>query len=306
MNTVRIGTRDSPLAVWQANQIKSFLDQKGKKNEIVFVKTKGDIDLASPLHTLGSVGVFTKALDDALLNDQIDVAVHSCKDYPTLPVHDLKIAAYLKRGNNSDLLISKNPLDQQTLESEKCIIATGSIRRKSQWKNKYPHHSIENLRGNVNTRLRKIKEENWHGGIMAEAGLERLKIYPEHFFKLDWMLPAPAQGVVINVVRSKDEELAKLLLELNHKETMITSIIERSFLRKLEGGCSAPIGALAKVSGDEIIFEGILLNIEGSKKCEIEKKQKIDSNWMNFGNIYAEEIISSGGEEILKEIRNGE
>jgi hydroxymethylbilane synthase len=210
-NSLKIGTRESQLAVWQATLVKDLLIRQGIESELIFIKSEGDIDLKTPLYEMGVQGIFTKTLDAALLNKKIDIAVHSMKDVPTQLADGIAQAAVLKRGNYRDIFIVNN--EQLTVNDKKPIseilnspsgeggftIATSSIRRKAQWLHRYPNHTIENLRGNVNTRLKKLAESNWHGAIFAAAGLERINLRPKNAIELEWMLPAPAQGAIIIV-----------------------------------------------------------------------------------------------------------
>ncbi len=179
MGKIRIGTRESQLALWQATQVKGLLSEYHFESELIFIKSEGDIDLVTPLYEIGVQGIFTRSLDTALLNNKIDIAVHSLKDVPTQLPEGISQAAVLKRGPVNDLLVFKN---EQAQERYSCLpihhsqltIATSSIRRKAQWLNKYPNHVIHNLRGNINTRLKKLQEEDWDAAIFAQAGLERI------------------------------------------------------------------------------------------------------------------------------------
>src|ERR1700761_4102999 len=176
---IRIGTRESQLAVWQANQVKDLLEEQGFGAELVFIKSEGDIDLKTPLYEMGVQGIFTRSLDSALLAHTIDIAVHSMKDVPTQMAMGLSQAAVLKRGPVHDLLVYKGDGDFLTRKDTPANIATSSIRRKAQWLHKYPRHLIYDIRGNVNTRLKKLAEERWDGAIFAQAGLERIQLRPE-------------------------------------------------------------------------------------------------------------------------------
>ena len=297
--TIRIGTRDSELALWQAHHVEKKLNDLGYKTQIIAVKSQGDIILDKPLYELGITGIFTKTLDVAMINGQIDIAVHSMKDVPTaLPIGIVQ-AAVLQRADEKDILVYNNNLD--FLEAEG-IIATGSLRRQALWLNKYPNHKVEDLRGNVNTRLQKLKENNWNGAVFAAAGLERINIKPSNFVNLDWMIPAPAQGAMVVHAMLKDEFCKEAIAELNNLETDICTYIERQFLKTLEGGCTAPIGALAKFWEDEILFKGILLSIDGKQKIEIERTVPIQE-WKKLGYHLAQEILNNGGAELMKNIK---
>ena len=297
--TIKIGTRDSELALWQAHTVQKKINDLGYKTEIVAVKSQGDIILDKPLYELGITGIFTKTLDIAMLNGTIDIAVHSMKDVPTALPHGIVQAAVLERANFLDLLIHKGSLD---FLSQDGVIATGSLRRKAQWLNKYPSHQVVDLRGNVNTRMQKLQDNPWNGAIFAAAGLERINLKPENYLNLDWMIPAPAQGAMVVVAMENDSFCREVIGKLNHEATEICTKVERDFLRTLEGGCTAPIGALATIKGDQIELEGILLSIDGQTKIEI-KKQTTRSNYQNFGVLCAQEVLANGGIDLMQSIK---
>ncbi len=299
--TIRIGTRDSELALWQAHTVQKQLNDLGYKTEIIAVKSQGDIILDKPLYELGITGIFTKTLDIAMINGQVDIAVHSMKDVPTaLPIGIVQ-AAVLERANILDILVHKGNLD--FLESNGTI-ATGSLRRQAMWWNKYPNHNVVDLRGNVNTRMQKLQENDWNGAVFAAAGLERINLKPQNYINLDWMIPAPAQGAMVVVAMAEDEFTLDALSQLNHIETEICTYIERQFLKTLEGGCTAPIGAIAiyNEKEDTIDFNGVLLSIDGKQKLEIEKNVDI-SEWKKLGFNAAQEILNNGGIELMAEIK---
>jgi hydroxymethylbilane synthase len=300
---IRIGTRESQLAVWQATQVKELLAEQGIPTELVFIKSEGDIDLKTPLYEMGVQGIFTRSLDSALLNQRIDIAVHSMKDVPTQLPEGLQEAAVLKRGPVNDLLVYKKDMDFLGRKEYVAQIATSSIRRKAQWLHKYPAHQLHNLRGNVNTRLKKLETESWDAAIFAQAGLERIHLRPANSIVLDWMLPAPAQGAILIVCRQEDEAVAEACQALHHPDTALCTRIERDFLRTLLGGCSTPISALAEVEEDEIYFRGQLLSLDGSQKVEIEKILPLD-RVDGLGRAAAEELLEKGGKEIANSIRN--
>jgi hydroxymethylbilane synthase len=325
---LRIGTRDSELALWQANTVAKMLQDLGHQTEIVAVKSEGDIILDKPLYELGITGIFTKTLDIAMINRQIDIAVHSMKDVPTALPQGIMQAAVLERANTHDIFVFENEIDFETENT----IATGSLRRQAMWLNKYPNHKVVDLRGNVNTRLQKLKDNNWNGAIFAAAGLERLDFtkspttaQPEGngvivdtvknnkinlkspTFEglgeiLSWMTPAPAQGAMVVLAMQNDPFCIDALSELNHLETDICTYIERQFLKTLEGGCTAPIGALASFQDDEISFKGVLLSIDGKQKIEVEKTVPIQE-WKKLGYRLAQEILHNGGTEMMVAIK---
>ena len=266
--TIRIGTRDSELALWQAHTVEKKLNDLGYKTEIIAVKSQGDILLDKPLYELGITGIFTKTLDIAMINGQVDIAVHSMKDVPTaLPIGIVQ-AAVLERANVLDILVHKGNLDFLNAEG---TIATGSLRRQAQWLHKYPNHKMVDLRGNVNTRMQKLQESDWNGAVFAAAGLERINLKPKTFIDLDWMVPAPAQGAMVVVAMQNDDFCVEAVAKLNHNESEICTYIERQFLKVLEGGCTAPIGALAKIDNGEIHFIGNLFSIRWKRETRNRK-----------------------------------
>jgi hydroxymethylbilane synthase len=299
--TIRIGTRDSQLALYQANIVKSQLEHLGHKTELVAVKSTGDLQLNKPIYELGMTGVFTRTLDIAMLNNDIDIAVHSLKDVPTLLPKGIVQAAVIKRGNVRDTLVFKQ--NEEFLSSKDAVIATGSLRRRAQWLNRYPTHTIENLRGNVNSRLQKLESnEHWDGAIFAAAGLGRIDLRPENAINLNWMIPAPAQGAIMITALEEDEETRTVCAALNHEETEICTTIEREFLNKLEGGCTAPIGALAFIKEEEVHFEGVLLSPDGSKKIEVSRTEKLGEH-ENIAQFCADYIIERGGKRLMDNIK---
>jgi hydroxymethylbilane synthase len=299
--TIRIGTRDSELALWQAHTVEKKLNDLGYKTQIIAVKSQGDLLLDKPLYELGITGIFTKTLDIAMINGQVDIAVHSMKDVPTaLPIGIVQ-AAVLERANTLDILVHKGNLD---FLQEKGTIATGSLRRQAQWWNKYPNHSVVDLRGNVNTRMQKLQESDWNGAVFAAAGLERINLKPENYINLDWMIPAPAQGAMLVVAMANDDFTKEAVAQLNDIETEICTHIERQFLKTLEGGCTAPIGALAKYNEkeDAIEFRGVLFSIDGKEKIEIDKSVPVEQ-WKKLGYESAQEILQNGGTVLMKKIK---
>ena len=297
---IRIGTRDSQLALWQANKVRKELEELGYKTEVVPVKSTGDLVLDKPIYELGITGVFTKTLDVALLNKEIDVAVHSLKDVPTKLPEGIKQAAVLRRANYSDILVLKGT--EEFFGEENATIATGSIRRKAQWLNRYPTHKITGLRGNVNSRLEKLEENDWDGAIFAAAGLERLGLRPAGAINLSWMIPAPAQGAIMVASLEEDDFITDACEQINHKETEICTTIEREFLNLLEGGCSAPIGALAFIDEktEEINFKGLLLSRDGKKKISVNKTATVGRH-RYLAKDCADYIINKGGRELMLE-----
>jgi hydroxymethylbilane synthase len=301
---IRIGTRESQLAVWQAVHVQKLLAQQGFESELVYIKSEGDIDLQTPLYEMGVQGIFTRSLDIALLNNSIDIAVHSMKDVPTQLPKGIVQAAVLKRASYKDLFVYKGNIDFLQDFNTVALIATSSIRRKAQWLNRYPHHTLENLRGNVNTRLKKVAESNWNGAIFAAAGLERINLRPEQSIELDWMLPAPAQGAITIACKEGDDFSLEACQLLNDADTAVCTKVERDFLRALLGGCSTPISALAEINNNELIFKGNILSIDGKDKLAIEKRISIKDT-DELGTNAAHELLHNGGQKIADSIRNG-
>ena len=295
---IRIGTRDSELALWQANTVKRALENLGHAADLIPVKSEGDLNLDVPLYEMGITGIFTRALDVAMITGKVDIAVHSMKDVPTRLPKGIVQAAVLKRANPGDILLHKG-LD--FLDGEGTI-ATGSLRRKAQWLHRYPSHKVVDLRGNVNTRMKKLETNSWDGAIFAAAGLDRIDLKPEDHLELNWMIPAPAQGAMLVVAMEKDEYCRKALTALNHHNTAICVEVEREFLRILEGGCTAPIGALAVIEDDTLHFKGGLFGLNGEQKFEIEKTVPV-SEASGLGRKCAEEILNNGGAQLMKTIK---
>jgi len=296
---IRIGTRESALALWQAHTFQDLLNSKGFSNELIPIKSEGDLDLVQPLYEMGTVGIFTKTLDTALLNNRIDLAIHSMKDVPTLLPKGIQQAAVLERGPVKDVLVKKT--NASSLEIPQ-IIATGSLRRKAQWLSKFPNHNIVPLRGNIQTRLKKLKNEDWDGAIFAEAALVRLKTENENVNILDWMIPAPGQGALMIVCKSKDKALLNVIKQFNHLETALCTQIERDFLRTLEGGCTAPIGALAIVEGNNIQFQGGVFSLDGKRKFIID--ETFEKSTKLKGVKLANQLLKKGAVELLQELKS--
>ena len=302
---IRIGTRESQLALWQANKVRKELAELGYESEIFPIKSTGDIILDKPLYELGITGVFTKNLDIAMLNGDIDIAVHSLKDVPTVLPEGIVQGAVLKRANYNDILVLKDT--EEFFGQPNGVIATGSLRRKAMWLNRYPTHKVVDLRGNVNTRLQKLQDNDWNGAVFAAAGLERIGKRPKGAINLSWMIPAPAQGAIMVACLENDQYVKDACEQLNHYETQVCVGIEREFLNLLEGGCTAPIGALAYVDEktEEINFKGVLLKKDGSKKITVTKTAKMGRH-RYLAKDCADYVINRGGKEMMLADMEGE
>ena len=300
MRSVKIGTRNSPLALWQAREVARNLQNRNYKTDITPILSSGDKNLTQPLYSLGITGIFTRDLDTALLNHEVDIAVHSLKDIPTELPNNIKIIAVLQRDFPQDVLVRKK--DSATLEMKDLKIATSSLRRRAFWAKEFPETEFFDIRGNVQTRLQKLEDQNFDGTLFSLAAIARmgLNVNYEH---LSMMISAPAQGVVAVCCRSDDAEIQEILAPINHKETQICIEIERDFLNALEGGCTAPIGAFAEINEDnEVRFIGRLCSLDG-KNC-IETDEIFHWNGKeNFGKILAEKVLANGGKELMAEIK---
>ncbi|MCW5911149.1 MAG: hydroxymethylbilane synthase [Cyclobacteriaceae bacterium] len=296
---IRIATRTSPLALWQANAVCMQLQQVGNECRLVSITSTGDVDLVKPIYELGVQGVFTKELDTALLKNEADMAVHSLKDVPIVPAAGLSIAAVLKRASWKDVLLYKSTLPEN---KNNFTLATSSIRRKAQWLQRYPSHTLVNVRGNIGTRITKFLESDWDGMLMAEVALHRLDLSYVQAIPLDWMLPAPAQGAIGIVCRENDKHAKQILKNLNHETTYREVMAERQFLYALKGGCSAPISALVEITNDTLHFRGAVHSMDGSRDERVESEQHMD-DWQLTGSEAAHKILNTeNGSAILKEI----
>ena len=297
---IRIGTRNSPLAMWQAKEVEQKLQNLGYETSLVPVLSSGDKNLNQPLYSLGITGVFTKDLDIALLNNEIDIAVHSLKDVPTLLPKNIEISAVLERDFPQDVLVRKSSSKNKNLAELK--IATSSLRRRAFWLEQFPETEFFDIRGNVQTRLKKLEEGDFDATLFSLAGIKRMEMELDFEF-LDFMISAPSQGVVAIASRIDDVETRKILQKINHKETQICVEIERNFLRTLEGGCTAPIGAIAKFEDNKIYFKGKLNSLDGAKTLNLVKEFEY-SHSGNFGEKFAKIILEKGGKEMMEVIKS--
>ena len=300
MRSIKIGTRNSPLAMWQAREVARNLQNLNYTTDIVPVLATGDKNLNQPLYKLGITGIFTKDLDMALLNNEVDIAVHSLKDIPTELPENIQIIAVLERDYPQDVLVRKK--DAQNLELHDLKIATSSLRRRAFWSKEFPGTQFSDIRGNVQTRLNKLEELDFDATMFSLAAIERmgLNVDYEH---LPIMISAPAQGVVAVCSRRDDAEIKEIFKDINHKPTQICIEIERNFLNTLEGGCTAPIGAFAEINDkNEVRFIGRLCSLDG-KNC-IETDEIFEWNeHENFGKMLAQKVLENGGRELMNQIK---
>lgn len=298
---IRIGTRDSQLALWQATLVQQQLASLGQPSELVHIKSEGDIDLVTPLYAIGVQGVFTRTLDAALLSGRIDLAVHSMKDVPVQLAKGLSAAAILPRANFADLLVLGGDAGFLDDPDGVATIATSSLRRKAQWLHRYPYHHIENLRGNVNTRMAKVAASDWQGAIFAAAGLERIGLRPETAVELDWMLPAPAQGAILVACRTDDAVTRSFCAPLHDAVTAACVDAERAFLSALLGGCSTPIGALAEPIAGGIRFRGNVCALDGNQCLTVDRTVSVD-DLQSEARDAAEELLSAGAGRLIQKM----
>lgn len=291
---LKIGTRKSTLALWQAELVSEKLNAIGVKAELVEIESFGDKEQDIPIHKLGDKGVFTKALDDVLIKEEVDLAVHSLKDVPTVLLDDLELAAVLERGNPKDVLVK--PKEEKGDIHR--VIATGSIRRTAFWKNRFPRDEVVGLRGNVPTRIQKVDNSDWFGAVFAYAGLERIGFENRISEVLDWMIPAPSQGA-IGVVSRNDSKHRDIFDKLNHTDTRICVDIERAFLNELEAGCSSPVGAHAYIKNGILYFVGAVLALDGSRRMDIEREISVAEATPSKGHEWAKLLKEDGAVELL-------
>ncbi len=299
MKSIKIGTRSSALALWQAKEVAQKLENLNYHTEIVPIVSSGDKNITQPLYTMGITGVFTRDLDVALLNGEIDIAVHSLKDVPTQLPQDLELVAYLKRDFPQDVLVRKETSRHKELHELK--VATGSLRRRAFWLKNYPETEFSDMRGNIQTRLQKLQENDFDATILSLAGIERMKMDIEYEF-LPFMISAPSQGVVCVTGNKKNIEINEILKEINDKETQICVEMERNFLQTLEGGCTAPIGAFAEKIGNEIRFKGALVSLDGKESIYTDEDFELEEG-VNYGQKFAKIILKNGGEHIMQQIK---
>lgn len=296
---LRIGTRGSKLALAQANLVKDLLNRNGITAEIKIIKTSGDTFTDRPLHEVQGFGVFVREIDDSMLADQIDIAVHSMKDVPTERPPELTIAAVMKRDSPYDFLITREGIKLIDMPHG-AVIGTTSLRRRAQLKRFRDDLEIKELRGNIDTRLRKLREGQYDGIFLAEAGLERLnwdlpgdRLDPDHF------VPSANQGTVV-IVTKKDSEAEKAAMVLNDVQTGLETRIERIIIRILGGGCLVPIGAFAQKEGNQIHIRTEVLSVDGKRCVKIDEyinPSEYEKEAIRIGNALNEK----GGGELVKE-----
>jgi hydroxymethylbilane synthase len=308
-SNVRIGTRGSKLALWQAHYVKARLEKlfPGIDIDVQIIKTTGDKILDAPLAKIGDKGLFTKELETALLDGRIDLAVHSFKDVPTLISEGLTITAVLEREDPCDVFIANTKKAHRAFLNlpKNAIVATGSLRRKCQLLNARPDIRIVDIRGNLDSRIKKLDESDWDGIILANAGVTRLG-WAERITEIlpfEIILPAVGQGALAIEIRNDDKRIDNILHTLHHVPTASAVAAERALLRHLEGGCQIPVGAYGQIRGNTIQLVAIIGSLDGKRIVKGSRTgSHIDAE--KIGIELAKELLSRGGAEILAEIRS--
>ena len=294
----RIGTLSDELALWRANIVAKQLEHLEFKTEIINVDSLDNNKLDKPVFLKGRSNIFTRKLDTALFNDEIDIAVHNLSEVPIDLPEGIVQVAVLKRGNFNDVLVMKT--NEDFFANKTAIIGTDSLRCKSQWLYRYPNHKITEITGSINDQLQKLKEIDLDGAIFSMSGLKRINRSPKDPFKLGWMVPAPGQGTVMISALEKNTDIVNCCKELNDKETEICTTIEREFLHALEEDYSAPIGALATVKEEELKFRGAIFSPDGKNKIEFSKEVPVNHT-TDIAQFAAKFLLDRGAKKILRE-----
>ncbi|MEJ7554629.1 MAG: hydroxymethylbilane synthase [Aquificaceae bacterium] len=299
-NTLRIGTRKSKLALWQANYVKERLESKGYSVELVLITTTGDKILDAPLAKIGGKGLFVKEIEEALLRGDIDLAVHSLKDVPMVLPEGLILGAITEREEPFDVLISRDGRRLQELP-EGAKVGTSSLRRQVQIKRKRPDLRVETLRGNVDTRLRKLEEGLYDAIVLAYAGVKRMGFEERVSQVLEDFIPAVGQGSLAIEIRQEDKRVYEAIAFLDHRESRIRAECERAFLRELQGGCQVPIGAYAWLEGEKLKLKAFISDLEGKRFLEgVEEGDLHQAE--QVGKKLARRLLEEGGKAILEEV----
>jgi hydroxymethylbilane synthase len=305
---IKIGTRGSKLALYQALKTREALENThpGLQVEIKIIQTKGDKILDVALSKIGDKGLFTKEIETELLNGSIDIAVHSLKDLPTSLPQGLKLGAVLERGEFRDALVSHKGIKWPDIKPG-LTIATSSLRRQAALLHQYPGITTKDIRGNVETRIRKMEEGYCDAMIMAAAGLQRLGLekYISEIIDPSVIMPAVAQGTIAIEIREYNPEVEALLSNINHPKTMTAVCAERAFLRTLEGGCQVPLGCYSRYNNDEIVLHGFVASVNGAIFLSDTVSGTI-AKPEDCGIALARKLNSKGAKAILDEIRNND
>ena len=302
--SIKIGTRASKLALWQANWVQSTLSEKfpGQKVELVTIKTKGDKILDVPLAKVGGKGLLVKEIEQALLEGRIDLAVHSMKDMPAEIPEGLCIGAIPQREDPADVLVARENLDFSNLKRG-AVIGTSSLRRAAQLRHARPDISITPLRGNLDTRLKKLQTENLDAIVLAAAGIKRLDLTHRitEYLQADIMLPAVGQGALCIEMRRDDPIIAPMLATLDHANSRTVVLGERAFLNRLGGSCQVPIAGHGELFADTFSLTGLVADMDGSRIIKAQLSGPADSSEA-IGVKLAEQLLARGADEILEKL----
>ena len=304
--TFVIGTRGSKLALFQSNLVKELLEKNYPKYNFVLkkIKTKGDILIDKALDRKIDKGFFVNEIQKMLINEEIHIAVHSLKDLPVESNENLLISAILKRANPQDVFISKNKKKLKDF-TENEIIGSSSVRRKAQLLKLNPKLNVIDIRGNVDTRIKKMERGEYDGLILAAAGIERLGLdnYITEFISNSDILSAPGQGAIAVEIKKDNIQLKKITSSINDEFSRVTTSTERSFMKLMGGGCNYPIAALSTVKNDKILIDGLVINLNGTKLIRSSAEDNIN-NWHDLSISLANTFYKKGAQTILNEIDN--
>lgn len=304
---IRIATRRSPLALWQANFVKQnlLLAHKNLTVELIPMMTQGDIILDSPLAKIGGKGLFVKQLEQAILTNQADIAVHSIKDIPAQFPEGLTLATICQRDDVRDAFISNHYSNLDELPNG-AIVGTSSLRRQCQLRANYPHLQIKDLRGNVGTRLAKLDNQEYDAIILASVGLKRLDLQDriKQYIGISSILPAVGQGAIGIETRANDKPLLDILSVLDDKNSRICIQAERAMNKALQGGCQVPIACYSQLNNDILFLQGLVGSIDGSKIIKATVEGSINDP-EKLGQTLAEHLLKQGAKSILQELNDG-
>ena len=302
IKSIKIGTRSSKLALYQSNLVKEKLSilYPNLNISLVEIKTKGDKIQDRNLDRSIDKGFFVKEIQDQLKNGKIDIAVHSLKDLPVENYQNDFASVILKRGTHNDVFISRNKKKLSDFDHT-LKIGTSSLRRKAQLLSINSNLRVDDIRGNVDTRISKMLESKYDGLVMAAAGIERLGLqeYITEYFDTEQMLPAPGQGAISVEVKKNNNEIIDLISKINDDETNLTTYYERSFMNELGGGCNSPIGAYSFISNKKKKITGSILSLDGKKVYKNSLEMDINND-SNIGKLLAYKLIESGADKLLK------
>lgn len=304
IKTITIGTRGSPLALRQSNWVRKTLSGFYPHLRIMMkeIRTTGDRILDCPLSAIGGKGMFVKEIEEALLEKRIDIAVHSMKDMPGDLPSELMIGAVPVREDPRDVLISRDHCLLKDIPDRKSI-GTSSLRRKAQLLHLRPNLQILSLRGNLDTRIKKIESEGLAGVVLAAAGIHRMRLQNKisQYLDLETSLPAVGQGALALEIREADLWLRNLVRVIHDEATSLCTQAERAFLKRLQGGCQVPIAGHARIQGERIILQGLIASLDGRElfKDQVEGPR---TDPINLGNRLAEKLLLTGGKEVLDRV----